>query len=516
MSAASTVGIGASFVWSDAAVRAALGLGPHDAPQAGEPTFTRVHTDTRSLQPGDLFVALVGEHFDAHGFVAEALEAGAGAAVVSRDVAGVPADRLYRVPDTLVALGDLARWRRRHLPATVVAIAGSAGKTSTKELTRAALSSQLRTHATAANLNNRIGVPLTLLSAPVDAQAVVVEMGTSIRGEMALLTRIVEPDIAVLVTVGAEHLDGIGSLDDAVDEELDVLRELSDAAVAIVGDEPALLAERAVALVPQVTQPASAGARLRVAGLTPRADADLRPSALEIDEAGHVTLTWHRAHARLSTPGTHAASNAMLALAVAEACGVSPQAAVQAVADVTPGKLRGEVRHVAGLQLVLDCYNANPQSVSAALELLARRRSDLRKVVVLGSMLELGAQSDALHDDMLELALSQGFAHVVATGAFAAAARRLSDRAAADRGMVTGVSTATGASIATGELIMADESIEAFEQLLPHLQGDEMVLLKGSRGVALERLVPHFEAAFGTSDDRSGSLLAPNGGGERL
>lgn len=505
MSAATTVGAGAVFVWSDAAVRAALGLGPQGAPHAGaprsdepvpsEPIFTRVHTDTRSLQPGDLFVALVGEHFDAHGFVAEALEAGAGAAVVSRDVAGVPAHRLYRVPDTLVALGDLARWRRRHLPATVVAIAGSAGKTSTKELTRAALSSQLRTHATAANLNNRIGVPLTLLSAPVDAQAVVVEMGTSIRGEMALLTRIVEPDIAVLVTVGAEHLDGIGSLDDAIDEELDVLRELSDGAVAIVGDEPALLAERAAALRPRVSQPGPRESSLRVAGLTPRADRDLRPSALEIDETGHVSLTWHGAHARLSTPGTHAASNAMLALAVAEACGVAPQAALQAVADVAPGKLRGEVRHVAGLQLVLDCYNANPQSVSAALELLARRRPDLRKIAVLGSMLELGAQADALHDDMLELALSRGFAHVVATGAFAAAARRLRDVAGSTE------------LRARAELIVADEPIEAFQQLAPYLQGDEMVLLKGSRGVALERLVPHFEAAFGASDSGSASGL---------
>lgn len=472
----------ATFVWSDAQVRAALGLTAEGA-HALHPPYPAICTDTRDLAPGDLFVALIGERFDGHAFVASALERGASAAVVSRPIDGVPTDRLYFVPDTLQALGDLARFRRRALPARVVGIAGSVGKTGTKEMTRAVLASQRRTHATTANLNNRIGVPLTLLTAPDDAEVVVVEMGTSLRGEMAALTAIADPDIAVIVTVGAEHLEGIGGLDEAIEEELDVLRGLRPEALAIVGDRPEQLAERARALVPSV----------HVAGRTAGADEAWRAERIALDADGRALFTWRGRSVQLAVPGGHAVDNALLALAVGEAVGVEAGAACAALAEVEPQGLRGEVRRIAQLDLVLDCYNANPQSVEAALDLLEHRHGPGARVALLGSMLELGPTSDDWHERVLESALSRSIDRVIATGEFATAARRIESRRGAVR---LGDPSSGVAPMGASRLEAFDDPIEAGEHLAASLRGDEIVLLKGSRGVALERLVPLFEQRF--------------------
>src|SRR5687767_3437921 len=177
-----------AFRWTAAEVARALGVAP-----AGEEAFAGVSTDTRHIVPGSLFVALKGERFDGHDYLAQAAAAGAAGAVVSRPADAPEGMRVFRVDDTLHALGALGRHRRRALAGRVIAVAGSNGKTTTKELLRAALSPGLRVHATDANLNNQVGVPLTLLAAPDDAQAVIVEAGTNEPGEIALLSAIIEP-----------------------------------------------------------------------------------------------------------------------------------------------------------------------------------------------------------------------------------------------------------------------------------------------------------------------------------
>jgi UDP-N-acetylmuramoyl-tripeptide--D-alanyl-D-alanine ligase len=456
------------FPWTDANVREALGLRVDRALAGVE--YGGVSTDSRALDEGDLYVALVGDRFDGHDFVADALAAGARGAVVSRIVEGEGNAPLYPVTDTLDALGALAAYRRAALSAPVVGITGSAGKTTTKDLTRGALEGALRVHATRGNLNNRIGMPLTLLRTPVDAEVVVLELGTNQPGEIAALAQVARPDIGVVITVGEAHLEQLGSLEGVLDEKLDLLRGLAEGGRCVVGDEPELLAAAARSICPAV----------RVAGWSERADENLRPIGVEIDTFGAHHFQWRGRSVRLNIAGRHAVVDALLALAVADLLGVAPARAVAGLAGVASGGMRGEVRRIGDLTVVVDCYNANPPSVKAALDLLDAR-SARQKVVVLGTMLELGEASDRLHRDVLADALARDVELVVATGAFATAAEEIESRD-------------------EGRLITAPDWQSAYPALLERLDGNEVVLLKASRGVAMEGMLALLEADFASTE----------------
>jgi UDP-N-acetylmuramoyl-tripeptide--D-alanyl-D-alanine ligase len=438
-----------------------------------------VSTDTRKLKPGELYVALVGETFDGHDFVDAAIDAGARGVVVAKAWQARPDVAVYHVGDTLVALGRLGAHRRRALAVPVVGITGSSGKTSTKDFTRGALGAARTVHATTGNLNNRIGAPMTLLATPVGTDVVVVEMGTNEPGEIRILTDIVRPDVGVITTVGESHLEGLGSIEGVLEEKLDLVRGTAREGAAVVGDTPPALPERARALHP----------RTRVAGWTERADPDLRPAAVEVDPSGGHRFDWRGARVTLGVPGRHMVQNALLALAVSELLGVQPAAAAAGISAVQPGWMRGQVERAGGLTLLLDCYNANPQSTRAALDLLELQRGAGGRVAVLGSMLELGARSDALHQDVLAYALARDLDLVIATGKFAAAAR------------------AVGAGTGHPALVVAEDPAAAYPRLKEMLAGDEVVLLKASRGVALEALLPRLRADFG------GDAGGPRGAG---
>ena len=464
-----------AFTWTDARVRRALGMPEGEA--SSTVTFGGVSTDSRKVRPGDLYVALVGTRFDGHDFVEAALAAGASGAVISRSpaVTDVP---VYAVDDTLVALGRLAGHRRAALDVPVVGITGSSGKTSTKDLTRGALGAALTVHATAGNLNNRIGVPLTLLATPDVVDVVVIEMGTNEPGEIRMLTEIARPTIGMLTTVGESHLERLGSPEGVLEEKLDLVRGLPAAGTAVVGDTPPALPQRARAL----------HARTRVAGWTERADPDLRPVGVFVDARGSHRFTWRGAPVALTAPGRHVAQNALLALAVSELLGVEPAAAAVGVSAVEPGWMRGQVERVGPVTLLLDCYNANPQSTRAALDLLELQQGGSR-VAVLGSMLELGSFADSLHQDVLRYAFDRDIDVVFATGRFARAARTL-DRSSGEQG-------------ARPLLEIADDPIAAYTRLRGILRGDVVVLLKASRGVALEGLVPLIRDDFGNADEQA-------------
>jgi UDP-N-acetylmuramoyl-tripeptide--D-alanyl-D-alanine ligase len=241
-----------------------------------------------------------------------------------------------------------------------------------------------------------------------------------------------------------------------------------------VGDTPAPLPERARA----------AHGRTRVAGWTERADPDLRPVGVEADARGVHRFAWRGAPVTLTVPGRHMVQNALLALAVAETLGVAPEDAARGVSGVQPGWMRGQVERAGGLTLLLDAYNANPQSTRASLEMLELQRGGGR-VAVLGSMLELGPLSDGLHEDVLRHALARDLDVVVATGKFARAAR------------------VVGAHSGRPALVILEDPVAEYPRLREILEGGETILLKASRGVALEQLLPLIRADFGAPGDAS-------------
>ena len=454
----------AAFRWSDASVRLALGLPGGDP----ERIYRGISTDTRTLRSGDVFVALEGERLDGHAFVPDAVAAGC-AAVVSRREPGACPVTVYQVRDTLTALGDLALHRRALAAIPVVGITGSSGKTTVKDLTLGALSATPRAHGTTANNNNRVGTPLTILSMPDCATSLVLEMGTNEPGEIAELARVARPTVGVVTTVSEAHVERLGDLSGVLSEKLDLLRAVDGTGAAVVGDEPPELARAARGIHPGVA----------VSGWSDRADTDLRPFNARLRADGTYAFTWQGQPVSLRIPGAHNVYNALLALAVARSLNVTADSAAAGVSAVGPRAMRSEVRRAGDLTLLVDCYNANAAGVEAAVSTLEGMEARGRRVAVLGTMLELGERSAAIHRETLGRVLATGIDRFVLTGAFARAARHLSD----DR-------------------IHVVDGIDELSRRLPGLVGPgDTVLLKASRGVRLERTIPALESSFGGARD---------------
>lgn len=420
----------------------------------GSSVFARVWTDTRTIEPGDLFVALAGERFDAHDFLADAVANGATGVVVSRIESardlGVP---VFEVRDTLVALGTLARFRRRAWNNPVVGVVGTNGKTTTKELIKAALGSTLEVHATTGNLNNLVGVPITLLATPDSADVAVIEMGTNQPGEVARLRGIAEPTITVVTSVAEEHLEGLGDLAGVMREELSAAEGV---AVAIVP-----------ASQPDVVEAAQVRAKRVVsAGLEA---ADFTPETWSVEPDGRGRLSVAGDLVEVPLRGVHNLRNATLALAVARELGVSIADAGRGIARMPAPPMRVHWEQHGSVTLINDAYNSNPGSARAALELLRHAGGGRQRVAVLATMLELGPTTPALHDDVARDALASGVELVGVIGEFAAAAARI---APGDPRVITG-----------------DDVESLWAQLSPRLAADPVILLKGSRGMRLERLV---------------------------
>ena len=361
-----------------------------------------VSIDTRSLAPGDLFVALTDRR-DGHDFVAEAFRRGAAAALVSRRPEGVPPEApLLIVPDTLEGLVALGRAGRARSRARIAAITGSVGKTSTKEMLRAALAGQGRVHAAEASFNNHWGVPLTLARLPRDADFAIVEIGMNAPGEIAPLSRLARPHVALITTIAPAHLAAFESLAAIAREKAEIFAGLAPGGHAILPadlPESPILAEAARA----------AGARIVRFGESE--GADLRLLEIRPGPEGLVLRAARGAGAplpiRLATAGRHFACNALGALAAAEALGADPALSMLGLGRWRPPAGRGRRERVVldpledhlALSLIDDAYNANPASLAAALEMLAAAEPGPggRRIAILGDMLELGDEAAALH-----------------------------------------------------------------------------------------------------------------------
>ncbi len=394
-------------LWTAADAAAATG-----GKAQGNWEVTGVSIDSRSLAPGDLFVALKDQR-DGHDFVAQALAAGAGAAMVSHLPEGVAADApLLVVDDVLGALERLGAAGRARSRAKVAAITGSVGKTSAKEMLRAVLEGQGRVHAAEASYNNHWGVPLTLARLPADADFAVIEIGMNRPGEIAPLARLARPHVAMVTTVAAAHLEAFENLDGIAVEKASIFEGLEPGGIAVInGDIETTPILRAAA--------ERAGARIECFGTEP--DNSLR--LLSVDLHGDATIA--RAAIgdtvqlfRLATPGRHFAANALAVLGVAGALGADVTLAARALGLWQPPAGRGTREEilldpVEGLALTLidDAFNANPTSMAAALEVLETshptdrlgRVSRGRRIAILGDMLELGPTETALHEALAEL-----------------------------------------------------------------------------------------------------------------
>jgi UDP-N-acetylmuramoyl-tripeptide--D-alanyl-D-alanine ligase len=442
-------------------VRAALGL---PAVETGR-TFTTISTDSRAIPPGALFVALSGERFDGHHYLTAAASAGAVAAIVREGTSPVPGLTLLPVPDPLSAFGRLARARRDRLPGPVVAITGTNGKTSTKEMLAAALGTRHVTYATRANLNNLVGVPLTILEAPETTEALIVEAGANLPGEIARYREIIAPDVVVVTNAVAGHLEGFGSLEGVLEEKL----SLTDGVhLAVVGTDPPALA----------TGARRRARRVRTAGLW---EAELTPDHVELADDARPRLSFGGHTFSLAARGLHQADNAARVWAVADALGLDLAAVARALEEFTLPGGRGELLQVGGLTILNDCYNANPQSFRSAIATAAALRGTRRLVFVAGTMRELGSASPKLHAEVARELVALQPDLLAAVGDFVPAlfphAGSLGDR-----------------------LLTAEDPPSLGPALAARLRGDEVVVLKASRGVALERILPALTARANTPD----------------
>ena len=435
--------------WSATFVARALGVA------VTGPGFTEISTDTRTLAPGALFVALVGEKFDGHAHLAAARDKGAIGAVVRRNTPAVPGLTLIEVGDTLAAYGRLGRERRREITGPVIAITGSNGKTSTKEMLAAVLRTRWRVHATKLNLNNLVGVPQTILASPPGTDALVVEAGASEAGELGRAREIIEPTLVVITNVQPSHLDGFRTVDGVMIEKLSLAR---DVPLAVVGTDPPRLAEGARRLADRVI----------TAGLE---RADHVPERVSVSVVGEPTFMVDGRTVHLPTRGTHQVGNAMLAWAVGRELFCDPDAMAAALGSlVLPGG-RGELLQHGGLTVLNDAYNANPSSFRAVMETARAMRSGRRLVFVAGTMRELGAESARYHSEVADDLVALAPELLAAVGEFVPALEP--HRAAlGDR------------------LLTAPDAVTLGSLLAARLRGDELIVLKASRGTALERILP--------------------------
>jgi UDP-N-acetylmuramoyl-tripeptide--D-alanyl-D-alanine ligase len=440
---------------------------------AGTWTATGVSIDSRTLEPGDLFVALEGPNFDGHRFVRDALEKGAAAAVVHATPPELPAQApLLEVRDTLAALENLGRAARRASGAQVVGVTGSVGKTGTKEALAACLAEQGRTHAATGSFNNHWGLPLTLARLPVDADYAVVEMGMNNPGELARLTEMARPDVALITTVQAAHIENFDSVAAIAAAKAEILDGVTGEGAAVLPrDNPhyAILAERA-----------------RARGIDRVFDFGAHPDATvrEIESAVHATYS--TVHAEIcgrplaftvSLPGRHWVDNALGILAVVEALAADTAQAADTLGKLSAPARRGERHtvtcHDGSFELIDDSYNANPSSMRAALAVLGAAEG-ARRLAALGDMKELGADSARYHADLADSIASAGVDLVFTCGDDMAALRE------ALPGSRRGGHAPTSAELAS--------------QVAAAVRPGDTVLVKGSAGACMGEVVAALRA----------------------
>ena len=430
---------------------------------ADAPMVEAVCTDTRRMDKGALFIALRGDNHNAHLFLPQAAAGGAVAALVEEPPAeSLPNVIVIQVPDTRKSMGKLASHCRQQMQAKVIAVAGSNGKTSTKHLVDAALCGKLRGSTSPKSYNNDIGVPLAIFPADPQQDYIVLEMGTNHHGELRVLSEMATPDIAVITNCGADHLEFLGDLMGVRQENASIIHGLDPKGLLVVnGDDPELLA--AVQNYP--------GKRITFGF---KETNDLFASDIRCDESGtRFSLNNSRREVFVPMLGRHSACNALAAIAVARKMGVAEDLIIESL-EITRGpEMRLQWQPAGNVRVLNDAYNANPNSMRAAIETAAALPRISRRIAILGDMKELGRASDRYHREIGQLVASTGaFDLLVCVGA---QAKLIADAAISE-------------NFPSEAVALYEDALSASISVPSILRDEDLVLLKASRSIHLEEI----------------------------
>ncbi|MEM7307519.1 MAG: UDP-N-acetylmuramoyl-tripeptide--D-alanyl-D-alanine ligase [Planctomycetota bacterium] len=437
-------------------------------------------TDSRALRSGEIFIALSGPNFDGNRFARAAIEAGAGALLLRGDEADAAehvhlpgAAPILLHPDPRRALGDLASWHRSHYDVPVLGITGSCGKTTVKNIVTELLGTRMPFVSSPSSFNNDIGVPHTLLLGDEDTKLFVVEIGTNQRGEIATLCRIARPTAGVITNIGASHLEGLGSLEGVAQEKGDL--------AAAIPREGFLVLNADCRFLPELSGRTSAEV---ITFSTSGSGADLEASDI-VFHAGGTTFRLNGVEVTSPLLGTHNVQNLLAALCVCRGLGIPVDEVLPAVSTLRGGSQRMERVQLDGISLFDDSYNSNPDSSRAAVRFLSGLHGHARRVLVLGDMLELGDFGAEMHHALGALAARSGIDLLVLAG-------ELTKAAAAG---------ALEAGMPEGAVVHLETTEQATQDVPALLRDGDVVLVKGSRGMQLERVVRAIVQSRGPAED---------------
>ncbi|NKB81916.1 MAG: UDP-N-acetylmuramoyl-tripeptide--D-alanyl-D-alanine ligase [Nitrospirales bacterium] len=438
----------------------------------------RLSTDSRILKPGDLFIALMGDSFDGHQFVTHAIGQGARGAIVQRSVCKNPrsilrATRkrhkdflLIGVDDTLRAYQDLAGHHRRKFALPVVAVTGSNGKTTTKDM----IANVLRQHGyvlkTQGNLNNSIGLPHTLLRLTARHDMAVIELGVDQEGQTTRLCEIARPTHGVITNIGPDHLEGFGSLDGSARAKAELLSCLpNDGVIVLNGDDQYFNAFQQQTRCPLV----SFGFSSQAAVWADRMISERMRTTFRV----HLPQRVRSSPMSVEAQGVHNVANALAAIAMGYSFGMSPAKIATGLGKFRPAAMRSHILRVQGMTVIQDCYNANPASMKAAIDLLMERAGHKRAIAVLGDMLELGKSARRFHVEIGKYLAQHGVAHLIACGDWG-------------KDLAAGARTA---GLPASSIHVVNTAMMASPILRGLAQCGDVILVKASRGMQLERVV---------------------------
>ena len=431
--------------------------------------ITGVESDNRRIAEGNVFFAFPGERADGHDFIDAALDAGASGCVITKELQSYREDGFYvLVNDAVKALGLLASWYRDRFEIPVIAVTGSVGKTTTKDMIASVLSQEYEVLKTEGNYNNDIGLPKTLLRIGKNTQVAVVEMGMNHMGEISYLTHLAKPTMAVITNIGDAHIGNLGSKDNILKAKCEIFEGLAEGGIAVLNADDEYLR--------RLRDDASFAERFRAVWIGESEEADLRAKEIESAFSDHMTFTASAgkdetlAHFEVPAPGSHMIYPVLTACAVGRANGLSYDRIAQGIREYVPTKMRMEIRTFPGnVTIINDTYNANPQSMKAGLSSLSVLEG-VKKIAVLGDMFELGEKEETLHKEVGAYAASLPIDTLITIGE---ASVRMGEEAKKE---------------GLPDVVICRDKEEAKEVLTRYIGEDTAFLFKASRGMALEEL----------------------------